>query len=131
MSSELTMIPIKQTAGVPKQSEDRCTFVVVNAVLKYFGKPPISVEDCPITGSEVMDVFRNNGLKIKVEWEWELKSPQGRKWLRYVMEHHTKGVYYLFTIKGPGHAMALIDGELVDTAEGSDRRSVAVARVYI
>jgi hypothetical protein len=57
-----------------------------------------------------------------VEWKWALDVPGGRARLKHVLERFSDGVFYVVT---PGHAMALIHGELVDTAVGTDRRGVA------
>ena len=56
------------------------------------------------------------GYKLKNEYGWMQKSAmEGWKpTLKKFIEDHPKGVYYL---SSRGHAMALIDGQLVDTAE--------------
>lgn len=41
------------------------------------------------------------------------------------------GIWYLFTVHGAGHAMALVDGVLTDTAGISDRRRVFALRLEL
>ncbi len=106
-----------------KKFEDRCTFVVVNALLSYFGKPHITLGQCPITGCDILDILRENGIK-RFDNKWYL--------IRTLHEALTQlpkeGAFYL---SGNGHAMALIDGKLIDTSPTTTpkRRKVGVLEI--
>jgi len=69
-----------------------------------------------VTGIDMtMYLEREMGYKTKSQSIWFQKSAmEGWKpTLKKFMEDHPKGVYY---VSSRGHAMALIDGRLVDTA---------------
>lgn len=85
-------------AVIVSESE-RCT----EATLKAFGIEGI----VPKTNSGVLRVLIENGFSV----EQLQYSPPPR--LRWVLEQLKSGNYY---IQSPGHAMALINGKLVDTA---------------
>ena len=102
-------------------SEDegrQCTNATVLAIADYFGDE-VDPNACigHVTGIDMhMYLQRDMGYKLTNEYGWFQKSAmEGWKpTLKKFMEDYPKGVYYL---SSRGHAMALIDGRLVDTAE--------------
>lgn len=100
----------------------RCTAVSVNAMLKHFGKPPITVVEVPENAGGLVADLEKRGLKVHPEPRFVGQT------VEQFVKTHPMGVWFLGT---PGHAMALIDGELVDTMNRGpdDRRLDTVARV--
>ena len=103
-----------------QDESDQCTNATVLAIAHHFGDevPP---DACigHITGSDMhMYLKKDMGYKLENEYGWFQRSTmEGYKTtLKKFIEDHPKGVYYLSSNR---HAMALIDGELVDTAEFS------------
>ena len=103
-----------------QDESDQCTNATVLAIAHHFGDevPP---DACigHITGNDMyMYLKRDMGYKVENEYGWFQRSTiEGYKTtLKKFIEDHPKGVYYLSSNR---HAMALIDGELVDTAEFS------------
>ena len=101
-----------------QDESDQCTNATVLAIAHHFGDevPP---DACigHITGNDMyMYQKRDMGYKVENEYGWFQRSTmEGYKTtLKKFIEDHQKGVYYLSSNR---HAMALIDGELVDTAE--------------
>lgn len=98
-------------------SEGPCTNATVLAIADHFGdEVPQDVCLGHTTGIDMfMYLKRDMGYKLKNEYGWFQKSAmEGWKpTLKKFMEDHPKGVYYL---SSRGHAMALIDGKLTDTA---------------
>ena len=101
-----------------QDESDQCTNATVLAIAHHFGDevPP---DACigHITGNDMyMYLKRDMGYKLENEYGWFQRSTiEGYKTtLKKFIEDHPKGVYYLSSNR---HAMALIDGELVDTAE--------------
>ena len=101
-----------------QDESDQCTNATVLAIARHFGDdvPP---DACigHITGNDMyMYLKQDMGYKLENEYGWFQRSTiEGYKTtLKKFIEDHPKGVYYLSSNR---HAMALIDGELVDTAE--------------
>ena len=101
-----------------QDESDQCTNATVLAIARPFGDevPP---DACigHITGNDMyMYLKQDMGYKLENEYGWFQRSTiEGYKTtLKKFIEDHPKGVYYLSSNR---HAMALIDGELVDTAE--------------
>ena len=101
-----------------QDESDQCTNATVLAIAHYFGDevPP---DACigHVTGIDMhMYLKRDMGYKLEDEYGWFQRSViEGYKTtLKRFIEDHPKGVYY---VSSNQHAMALIDGELVDTAE--------------
>ena len=108
-----------------QDESDQCTNATVLAIAHHFGDevPP---DACigHITGNDMyMYLKQDMGYKLENEYGWFQRSTiEGYKTtLKKFIEDHPKGVYYLSSNR---HAMALIDGELVDTAEFSRLGSV-------
>ena len=101
-----------------RDESDQCTNATVLAIAHYFGDE-VPKDACigHITGIDMyMYLKRDMGYKVEDEYGWFQRSTiEGYKTtLKKFIEDHPKGVYYLSSNR---HAMALIDGELVDTAE--------------
>ena len=101
-----------------QDESDQCTNATVLAIAHHFGDevPP---DACigHVTGIDMhMYLKRDMGYKVENECGWFQRSTiEGYKTtLKKFIEDHPKGVYYVSSNR---HAMALIDGELVDTAE--------------
>ena len=101
-----------------QDESDQCTNATVLAIAHHFGDevPP---DACigHVTGIDMhMYLKRDMGYKVENEYGWFQRSTmEGYKTsLKKFIEDHPKGVYYVSSNR---HAMALIDGELVDTAE--------------
>ena len=115
-----------------QDESDQCTNATVLAIAHYFGDevPP---DACigHITGADMhMFLKRDMGYKLENEYGWLSKATwpksQGggyKTTLKKFIEDHPTGVYYISSNR---HAMALIDGELVDTAEFRRLGSVKV-----
>ena len=73
---------------------------------------------CPTTGLGVIEAIKGSGKK------YSLKVQQVT--VGYALKNFMKGHYYL---SGCGHAMALVDGILTDTADGGIKRKVDVIEV--
>jgi len=109
---------------------DQCTNATVLAIAHYFGDE-VPSDACigHITGIDMyMYLKKDMGYKLTNEYDWFSKAhvphDQGGGYktnLKQFIKDHPAGVYYLMSNK---HAMALIDGELVDTAEFSRLGSV-------
>ncbi len=109
-----------------QDESDQCTNATVLAIAHYFGDeaPKDACIGPRITGVDMyMYLKKDMGYKLENEYGWFQRSTmEGYKTtLKKFIEDHPKGVYYLSSNR---HAMALIDGELVDTAEFSRLGSV-------
>lgn len=95
-------------------SKVRCT----RAVLEAFGVDGVT----PRNGLQVLDALADAGYNVSLTQDWN-GAP-----LREFVRAHPRGFYYLVT---RGHALALVDGTLVDTQKkGPDgRRIQGVAKV--
>ena len=94
----------------------RCTAVTVNALLKDFHMPPIQLSDVPVDNPGVLNILDMRRLAYK-PFPFEV----GKSVQQFVSTHHL-GDWYLLT---PGHAMALIRGELFDAEnKGPDGRKL-------
>ena len=100
-----------------------CTNATVRAIATYFGDE----DKLPNPDDEVCDRFTSNidahmtltrelGYKsVNITRWWQRSAMEGwRPTLKKFIADHPEGVYYL---SSKGHAMALIDGELTDTAK--------------
>lgn len=83
----------------------RCTAVTVNALLKHFAKPGIQLSQVPENQPGVLAILDQKGLSYRPDM-----TGVGRTLQQFSALHQT-GAFYLVT---PGHALALIDGELFD-----------------
>ena len=103
-----------------QDESDQCTNATVLAIAHHFGDevPPDACIGHITGGDMYMYLKRDMGYKVENEYGWFQRSTiEGYKTtLKKFIEDHPKGVYYLSSNR---HAMALIDGELVDTAEFS------------
>lgn len=117
---ELTLedgCPICET---PEGGLQRCTVQTVNAFAAFYHFQPITREtDIPITGEDVVNDLREAGLKMQVD-----PTAVGKSLNQWVPAHRV-GTWYVST---DGHAMALINGELVDAEhKGVDNRRIVAA----
>jgi len=97
----------------------RCTAVTCNALLKHFGKPGITLNDVPETDIGVLELLSKGGLSYKPN------SLSVGKTVQQFANLNQRGSWYIVT---PGHAMALIDGELFDAENrGLDGRKIIQA----
>jgi hypothetical protein len=97
----------------------RCTAVTANAILKHFGKMGITLAQVPETDVGVLQILSKAGLGYK-----PLPMATGRT-LQQFCNLSQRGAFYLVT---PGHALALIDGELFDAENrGPDGRKIIEA----
>ena len=99
-------------------SEQQCTNATVLAIADHFDDE-VDPNACigHITGIDMsMYLEREMGYKLKNEYGWFQRSAMEgwRPTLKRFMADYPTGVYYLSSNR---HAMALIDGQLVDTAE--------------
>jgi hypothetical protein len=98
---------------------NRCTAVTINALLNDFKLRPIIVRDVPVDGPGVLRVLSMKGLSYK-----PFPDAIGRT-VQQFAAIHTLYDWYLLT---PGHAMALIRGELFDAEnKGPDGRRLEAA----
>lgn len=88
----------------------RCTQATLEA-LGIYGK-------CPLTGLGVIEAIQDSGKKYSLRLQ--------QVTVGYALKHLDKGSYYL---SGCGHAMALVNGVLTDTAEGGVKRKVDVIEI--
>ena len=94
----------------------RCTAVSINALCKAFRLPGILLNDVPVDNPGVLRVLDSKGLSYAPD-------PQavGRT-LQQFVNMHKMNAWYLLT---PGHALALINGELFDAEnKGADGRKL-------
>jgi hypothetical protein len=97
----------------------RCTAVTIDALLKHFRQPGIGLGEVPEDHPGVLNVLARHRLAYRPE-----PTAQGRSVQQFMGLHHM-GAYYLVT---PGHALALIDGELFDAeGKGADGRKIMAA----
>lgn len=104
----------------------RCT---VATVANLTGEVPATI---PLTGTAVLSALMDAGYTYRDIEEWGPTRGNGgwkHRTVKSFVEAHPTGKYYLVT---DGHAMAVVDGLLVDTAgEGPNRRWIrAVYEVY-
>ncbi len=101
----------------------RCTSVTVNALLKDFRLPPITLSQVPVDNPGVLNILNQKGLAYK-----PMPQETGRTVQQFVNTHQYND-WYLLT---QGHAMALVKGELFDAEnKGPDaaRKLVAVYQI--
>ncbi len=97
----------------------RCTAVTINALLKDFKLAPIRLNEVPVDHPGVLDILTAKGLAYK-----PAMGAVGRTLQQFVNSHPLYD-WYLLT---PGHAMALIRGELFDAEnKGPDGRKLEAA----
>ena len=110
--------PICET---PAGGLDRCTVQTVNAFADFYHFPPITRDaDIPITGADVVQRLTKAGLKMQ---HMDMDAPG--KSLQQWVPSHRNGTWYVST---NGHAMALMNGELVDAEhKGPDGRRIICA----
>jgi len=97
----------------------RCTAVTCNAILKRFVKQQITLGDVPETDVGVLEILTAHGLAYK-----PVPNAVGRT-LRQFVNLNQRNVFYLVT---PGHAIALVDGEIFDAENrGADGRVIEAA----
>lgn len=95
----------------------RCT----NATAAALGAPS---RDTIVHGSDLLSHLSANGLR------WSPVGEPDSPWIPWTgtlgafRRQYTSGSYVVMT---SGHAMALIDGQLTDTADGTNRRRVFAA----
>jgi hypothetical protein len=90
----------------------RCTAVTVNALLQANHLPGITLAQVPINHPGVLNILNAKGLAYRPHPEQVGRSVQ-----QFAQVHHL-GNWYLLT---PGHAMALVRGELFDAEnKGAD-----------
>ena len=100
-----------------------CTNATVRAIATYFGDE----DKLPHPDDEVCDGFTSGidthltltkdlGYRsVNITTWWQKSAMEGwRPTLKKFIADHSEGVYYL---SSKNHAMALVDGELTDTAE--------------
>jgi hypothetical protein len=94
----------------------RCTAVTVNALLNSFGLRPITINEVPINHPGVLYILNKHGLAYK-----PVAQGAGRTVQQFISTHPLYD-WYLLT---PGHAMALVKGELFDAEnKGADTRQL-------
>lgn len=92
----------------------RCTAVTVNALLKDFHLPLITVNEVPVDQPGILAILVHHGLAYR-----PMPQEVGRT-VRQFASLHRLGDWCLIT---PGHAMALIKGSLFDAENrGPDER---------
>jgi hypothetical protein len=113
---------------IPYNGLQRCTAVSVNAILQHFGFPPISIEEVGWEGVSVESALIKRGLSIR-PINQTIHTLGTRYTVKTFVASHNVGVFSLWTT---GHAMALVNGQLYDTAErGADgRRLQGVFEIY-
>lgn len=114
MSPRLSARPVGLVAHLVPDSP-RCTQATLEA-LGIYG-------ECPLTIGGVLEAIQCAG--------YSYNDPMGDPYgthitLAQAIERFPKGRYYL---SGKGHAMALVDGVLTDTAGGGYRRRVDVYEI--
>ena len=103
-----------------RDESTRCTNATIRAIAHYFGdsdKVPDDVCSGHTTNIDTyMHLTRELGYKaVNITRWWQRAAMEGwRPTLKKFIADHPVGAYYL---SSRGHAMALIDGELIDTAE--------------
>ncbi len=108
---------------VARYGLQRCTSVTCNALFKHFGKPGITLNDVPETDIGVLELLSKGGLSYKPNLLAVGKTVQ------QFTNLNQRGCWYLVT---PGHAMALIDGELFDAENrGPDGRKIIQAYMIL
>lgn len=109
--------PICET---PEGGFDRCTVQTVNAFADFYHFQPIRLEtEIPLTGEDVVNALQKRGLKMRAD-----PSATGKTLSQWIPAHRT-GTWYVST---DGHAMALIQGNLVDAEhKGPDQRRIVGA----
>jgi hypothetical protein len=96
----------------------RCTAVTCNALLKDFHLRPILLNDVPVDHPGVLRILTERGLAYRPE------QTNSRTVQQFVNIHKLYDWYLL----SPGHAMALIRGELFDAENrGPDARPLEAA----
>lgn len=107
----------------PEGGLHRCTVATVNAFAQFYHFPPIvNPAQVPEYGSQVEAYLMQNRLRPNPEPE-----AVGRTVQQFVAQH-PRGTHFITT---DGHAMALINGQLVDAAnQGPDGRRVVSAIEY-
>lgn len=102
----------------------RCT----NATVAALGCPS---ERTLLYGTSVIDHLVRCGFSYEPMHDGPEHGYRSEWTLKEFIESHPTGMYYLSTTaKGQGHAMALVDGVLTDTACGGLRRKVSAIRIY-
>ena len=98
---------------------ERCTAVTINALLRWFKLPLITLNDVPVDNPGVLRILDSKGLSYT-----PYQNEAGRT-LTQFLNMHRMGVWYILT---EGHAMALIQGELFDAEnKGMDGRKIVAA----
>jgi hypothetical protein len=117
---ELTLEKECPICETPEGGLQRCTVATVNAFADFYRFPPITHEsDIPITGAAVVQRLTKAGLKMRMD-----NDAIGKSVSQWAPAHRT-GTWYIST---EGHAMALINGELVDAeGRGADGRRIVAA----
>ena len=117
---ELTLEDECPICETPEGGLQRCTVQTVNAFADFYHFAPITREsDIPITGADVVNDLQQAGLKMKVD-----PTAVGKSLSQWLPSHRV-GTWYVST---DGHAMALINGELVDAEhKGPDSRRIVAA----
>lgn len=94
----------------------RCTAVTVNALLSAFHLRPITINDVPIDNPGVLRILDAKGLSYQPFFK------EAGRTVKQFAGLHKIDAWYLLT---PGHAMALIRGELFDAEnKGPDLRKL-------
>ena len=97
----------------------RCTSVTCNALFKFYHKPVITLAEVPETDVGVLEILSQRGLAYQ-----PVPMAAGRTVQQFVALNK-RGAFYLVT---PGHAMALVGGELFDAENrGTDGRKIIAA----
>jgi len=97
---------------------NRCTSVSCNAILNHFKLIPLNNNEVPRTAAECVHKLEGRGLRCTPGMD-----DIGLTVKNFVRKHK-RGVWFIGT---KGHAMALIEGELIDTEnKGPDSRVVEV-----
>lgn len=107
----------------PEGGLHRCTAATINAFAAFYRFPPIvNPNQVPEFGSQVEQYLMKQNLKPNPEPE-----AVGRTVQQFVAQH-PRGTHFVIT---DGHAMALINGQLVDAAnQGPDARRIVGAIEY-
>ncbi|MDD5151122.1 MAG: hypothetical protein PHC28_11725 [Flavobacterium sp.] len=100
--------------------ERRCTAIVINSIAKYYGLDTIikDGELAPLDGISTIARLKQAGLKVKNVLDQEYIG----KTLKSFVKNHPIGVFYVGI---RGHALAVIDGKLIDSSnKGIDNRKI-------
>ena len=102
-----------------RDASEQCTNATVLAIAHYFGdEDKIPRDAClgHVTGIDMHMYLQDMGYKLTNEHRWfqQMAMKGERTTLKQFMVDFPTGVYSLASNR---HSMALIDGELVDTAE--------------